>query len=217
KNQQRPSNRIVEDVMSNLNFENLQILFDGDSVFTDFPVADVFSNSQATLEVYEDGNSIQFGNLFQKGCKLTMKHDFGGTCEITVSLSVVFRGRQNDFDPGGAAYATKFFPQIQFSWNPGKTNPKIVKSFTGPIAMDCNTHHADTNPTCLPTEMNFVEMFTDSNTGITSNDQNNRKHKYRARLVNEPIDHFPVIPFAQWSFLFDYYSAMINEIGTQDA
>jgi hypothetical protein len=209
KNQQRDSSRIVEEVMDAIEFKDIQVWFDDDVSPSVFPINLAFMNGKVSLEVTESGSSVSLGSLFQKGIKLTMTYEYDYSCIVTIAFSVVFRGRAADFDPLGAAYATKFYPQISFTWKPGPVSPKTVRKFSGTVSLTCRTHHSMTNPTCMPTGKNFVELFTDTNAFSNMVFAVRRKKKYR--LIEDGILNVSLpLPFAEWAFLFDYFKAYVD-------
>lgn len=212
RNQDRSSDRIIEKVMESISFENLSYQIGEDTTIHTIPISSIFSSGGASLVIEENGYDLIEGQIFQRGIKLSLEYEIEG-CKMTIDLSVCFRGKLGDFDPGGAAKACKFYPQIGFTWNPLPTNPKYISNFYGDIKMICTTHHNVENPTCGGTNMNFVELFADSNNWVNQR----RSHKYRIPVTIGPatILNPPAAPIAQWSYMFDYYKSLTTDDGYQ--
>lgn len=210
RNQQRSIDRIFEEVMDYIDFSDLKIYFAGEENPRNFPVNEIFANNTFYREVGCDGKTPEEGNIYQWGISIDLNHDFEERCIVSVKLSIVFRSLVDDFDPGSAAFALKFFPQITFNWFPSGSNPMLVEKFSGTIKIKSSMHHNLNNPSCgFPSDHNFVEMFSDNNYGFHATEVFWRRHKYAAlRGEAPPYDAIPM-PYPQWSLLFDYYSALV--------
>lgn len=199
-----------EDVFKSIEFADFQItLSDGSNVA--FDVSRALANPLSELTMSEDGVRIcpDFTDpLFQRGIELKLVDnvltDKNGVCNVTIRLSVVFRGEKNDFDPAGFPVALGVWPEISFLWSNDKAT-KGVRSFRGSVKLTLNNkmfeshgpHHGGSAP-----KANVASFFTDSNTAF--------RDYYRhlggsflafgawARSYVKPPE-----PFG-WGLLFDY-------------
>src|SRR5881409_1831216 len=99
-----------------IDFTDLKVAFsDAPNTLVDFPVAAAFGHAESLFEFGSDGTDTNLDApdpLYQYGMMLRLVHDFGGTCKVTLRLSVAFRGSTNDFDPGHVPVHMNLFPQI---------------------------------------------------------------------------------------------------------
>ncbi|HVH13946.1 MAG TPA: hypothetical protein VM759_12880, partial [Longimicrobium sp.] len=103
----------TSDILRELVFKDLAISFDDHTL--PLNVADAFTNrvDPPRLEIAENTSS---STLYRLGVKLTLSWDLPGSWAVDATMSVVFRGEANDFDPGGAALACKFYPQLSLAY-----------------------------------------------------------------------------------------------------
>ncbi len=99
----------AEDVFKLIEFGDLKVKFAGEAERV-LPFADAFANTKAVpmLWIQRDGASANFLGAL----RLVLTWHIKGRWTIEAVLSVVFKDKNNDFDPGGAAIGNKIFPQI---------------------------------------------------------------------------------------------------------
>ncbi|PBQ33649.1 hypothetical protein CNR22_18325 [Sphingobacteriaceae bacterium] len=180
---QTPGNFQVRKAFDQITFNNLSVVFDDNSSAT-FSINSAFHTGTAQLFVGEGTRLNSVDSMYQRGYKLVLGYNVGGVCNVKVTLSVVFRGKVNDFDPGGVSGGMKAFPQISFEWQTGGT--RKVKTCLGTIRMDVNVLDYDDELTSNP--QNFAGFYIDSNQYL-------KTRKYNT-LIPKPFD---------WAFVFDGY------------
>ncbi len=191
---------------SQVRFNNLSVEFT-DNTIEAFNIPAAFGNNKVTLW---EGSGVQNGapdNSFQRGLKLVIQDNLGGNCEVELTMSFVFRGPVNDFEPGGVASAMKIFPQMSFSW---KTGGKRVKKFNGTIEMDIDV----TNTHMMNMPGNFASYFLDTNTSVLDGRKFESWLPALPDLLPPLVDSFPGIPSIprpfDWAVVFDAYAPNIS-------
>ena len=156
--------------------------------------------------------------LYQHGMCLTLVHDFGGTCKVTVRISVVLRGATNDFDPGGIPFSLNFYPQIGYTWDSAGSGRRRVKQFRGSVRITVNnqTPAMGSHPALAENVANF---WADSN--ISQNPGETRESimaegQILSLTLPASIVHALPQPFG-WGEVFDYNRMNIQEEQEYDA
>ena len=170
----------IEEVFEKIEFSDLKIFFEGGTT-VNFDLAAALSSTTGTLvwlTIGENGAGRNASGsyaaprdaLYQRGLKLEIMTNVlspsGGTCQISLVFSIVFRGSKNDFDPGGVPVAMIAWPQYSFRWSNEIASRRVVK-FIGSIKISMinkmhssHTHHGPSY------NENIAGLFTDSNTSI---------------------------------------------------
>ena len=203
----------LEHVFEFIDFTDLEVEFtDGTTV--PFDLASAFSSGSAIFTTAENGARTTLtpnDPLFQRGLKLTIEHNvlagIGGTCDVTVHMSVVFRGAANDFDPGGVPVALDLWPQLGFSWSNDNAT-KFVRRFRGTVRYLLINKMSPTG-TMMVMNANSAGYFTDSNESF--NDGRADDDMFRAWFGSFPtIVGFAGMPFG-WRMVFDYLTANLTQ------
>jgi hypothetical protein len=191
-----------DNVFESISFDDLEVEFtDGTKV--NFNIANALTNSAhpPVLLVSEGGTRRTVtpnDRLFQRGLKLTLTEDVlagsGGSQNITVELSAVFRGAANDFDPGGVPVALDVWPQIGLTWERGS---KIVDRMRGSVKLLANNEMSHVHGGPASTHGNVAGFFTDSNEAMNDGraDDDMIRTWAGATLVGAPFG---------WLMVFDY-------------
>jgi hypothetical protein len=143
----------AEDVFDRIEFSGLAVVYgDGSQVALSF--ADAFGNAidPPTLETAQFSDPP--GAL--AGIKLTLSWDLPGSWAVDAILSVVLKDMKNDFDPGGAAWACKLYPQIALRYRrPSPKAPPRPNALPRVAALKGTVHLAYNNviPTTLAQQM----------------------------------------------------------------
>ncbi len=201
-----------------VDFTDLKVLF-SDSPggnLQDFPIAAAFTHKESKFEYGINGSSMASGTrdpLFQQGMMLTLVHDFGGTCKVTLRLCVVFRGPANDFDPGGVPFSLNFYPQIGYTWQSMGTSGRRVKQFRGSVRVLVNNQTSAFGSMHAMAE-NVANFWTDSNVSRNSGEN-------RPSIMNEgctadtwaphrALYFLDSRPFG-WGLVFDYNRMFLQD------
>lgn len=109
---------------------------------------------------------------------------------IRAEMSLVCRTIANDFDPGGAAEACKFFPELTLTWVEGASTAPPVSRLYGEVVILANNrltgHHHEHG---MVPESQTVMILTDSNT--SKSDSSNI-------ITTLFIPPLPPVPVAVW-------------------
>jgi hypothetical protein len=125
-------------IVQEITFGDLSVTWDGDSNPTPLTVANAFTSS--VPPAIETAGSDPAG-IYQNGVKVTLTWDFPDKRPVQAAFTFVTRGQKNDFDPGGAVVACRFYPQIAMRVldpvrRTGKTRPR-ASSLRGSITVIC--------------------------------------------------------------------------------
>jgi hypothetical protein len=204
----RFTNVVVRDALSNgsrdsvfevIEFADLEIQFtDGTKV--PFDMAAALTSPGAVLLAGVGGRRVTVtpnDTLFQRGLKLTVQHNVlaasGGSQNVTVEISAVFRGAANDFDPGGVPVAVDVWPQIGLTWERGS---KMVDRLRGSVKLLANNEMAHMHGGPTSTHQNVAGFFTDSNDSMNDGRAiDDRLRTYVASWIGAPFG---------WLMVFDY-------------
>ncbi len=203
----------IDEVFEFINFTDLEVEFtDGSKV--PFDISSAFQAGVSYLEVAENGTRVSVtpnDDLFQRGIKLSMTQNvldgfntMDGTnniCNVTLEMSVVFRGAANDFDPGRIPVAMDLWPQIAFSWN-NEEATKFVKRFRGSVRFLLRNKMGRMG-IMESMNANVAGLFTDSNESMS--DGRHTDDTWRAKLGK-----YGGLPFG-WRMVFDYLTANISQ------
>lgn len=200
-----------------VDFTDLKVLFsDSGSTLENFPVAAAFAHKESKFEYGINGISMASGTadpLYQQGMMLTLVHDFGGTCRVTLRLCVVFRGPAHDFDPGGVPYSLNFYPQIGYTWQSMGTSRRRVKQFRGSVRILVNNQTSAFGSMSAVAE-NVANFWTDSN--ISRNPGENRPQiMFEGCTADTWVPYRGIYfhderPFG-WGLVFDYNRMDLQE------
>ena len=197
----------LEQVFEFIDFTDLEVEFtDGTTV--PFNIIEALASGTASFFVAENGTRTTLtpnDPLFQRGLKLTITHNVlastGGTCTVTLQMSVVFRGAANDFDPGGIPVALDIWPQLAYSWD-NNAATKFVKRFRGTMRYLLRTKMSPLGDMHVMNS-NVAGYFTDSNESM--NDGRADDDTLRAWFGS-----FGGLPFG-WRMVFDYLTANLTQ------
>lgn len=162
-----------EDVMQALSFGGIAIeTADGrrDLIF-----ADAFDNADSPprLRISKRGSGPPGHACI--GARLSLEWRPGGDIAVCAEMSLVCRTINNDFDPGRAAEACKFYPEINLSWvRLGPDAPREVRHLSGTVSMLANNRmlpdgtdhdhdHGDTDDHGMVFNSQSVMLLADSN------------------------------------------------------
>lgn len=185
-----------EPVFESLGFADLEVTFTDGSRVT-FDIAAGLADSRSSLKTTENGSwpgTSPPDLMYQRGIHLRLFANvlatIGGQCDVTLDMTVVFRGAANDFDPGGVPVAMIMWPQVSWKWNNIGAS-KTVKEFRASVVpvME-NTMYG------MP-HSNLSSLFTDSNTSAKSLARSN---VFGLRAVG---GYLMGLPFG-WGMTFDY-------------
>ncbi len=196
------SSESIENVFELIDFSDFNILFD-DGSSTYFNIDNSLKNENSWFELSELGTRFTIvpnDRLFQWGLKLVLIEnvlkDIDGVCNVKLEISIVFRGANNDFDPGKVPVAMDLWPQIAYTWFEENAT-KRVKKFKGSVRLSAiNTMFPGHSQPGAPSG-NTVSLFTDSNNSLNSV---LRKKAYG--LTSELAGKFGMP--ASWGTIFDY-------------
>jgi hypothetical protein len=190
----------AKDVLQEIDFGDLSVTWDGDVNATLLDWSNAFSNSDHPPRIEMAGPDP--GGLYQLGFKITLTWDFPEKRPVEVAVSFVLRGQKNDFDPGAAALACKFYPQIAmrvlhpFKRSSGTKRPKAT-ALRGSIVCVCNNiiPKSISAPGLEEFSTGTVQgsFFTDSNSTGFDNDYDmseNRPAEFVAKKLNVEIPYF---------------------------
>ena len=182
-----------DELASLIEFLDIVVTFEDGSKHP-FVFQDAIDSGNAVLEV-ADG-SLGADKRYQHGLKLTLTNKVAGLAEVRVEMSVVFRGKYNDFDPGGVVEAAKVYPQLGLTWSSGAK--KKVTAMSGRVLIVLNNHRAMAGHAGHHAG-NIINVFTDSNTSFTDV----RRSQHPIRWFT-PMGSFKTKPFPNWHLVFDY-------------
>jgi hypothetical protein len=196
-----------EEVFEFIEYTDLEVEFT-DGTVVPFDISTALGSGTTTLFVAENGTRTTVtpnDPLYQRGLKLTMTYNIltssGGTCNITLQMSAVFRGAANDFDPGGVPVALDLWPQLAYSWsNSGAT--KTVKRFRGTVRYLLHNKMSPLGDMTV-LDANVPGYYTDSNTSF--DDGRADDDTIRAWVASWNGD-----PFG-WRMVFDYLTANFTQ------
>jgi hypothetical protein len=112
----------AKDVLKEISFQDLAILTNQS---IPLPVNLAFANTldPPVLEVSRDGDPRPGTGAeaapdfeYKFGVKLALSWDLPGNWAVDAAMTLVLRGMKNDFDPGGAAMACKFYPELSLRY-----------------------------------------------------------------------------------------------------
>ena len=201
-----------------VDFTDLKVLFNDSpgGNLQDFPIGAAFTHKESKFEYGINGSSLASGtldDLYQQGMMLTLVHDFGGTCKVTLRLCVVFRGPAHDFDPGGVPFSLNFYPQIGYTWESLGGSGRRVKQFRGSVRVLVNNQTSAFGSMHAMAE-NVANFWTDSN--VSRNPGENRPSIMNEGciadtwLAHRAIYFLDSRPFG-WGLVFDYNRMFIQE------
>lgn len=198
-----------EPVFERVNFTDFEVSFTDKTVV--FDIASAIQEPLSTFEFQENGE-LRSDFLFQRGMKLILFQNVlagEGSCWIKLEIAIVFRGANNDFDPGGIPVALKMYPQFAFTWLPDGPDSKSKCTetpikFTGRVRLNCNNrmppmYHAKHGHTHPATSGNIASFFSDSKVLPNQNK--------RLVFVNDVVDWLGgsiLNAPTGWTLLFDY-------------
>ena len=202
-----------EPVFDRIEFADFAVGFT-DGTSEAFSISRALANPDSRFSAAERGTA---GNdpLYQRGLCLQLVDNVlaarGGTCNVTLEISIVFRGAMNDFDPGGVPVALILWPELLYKWDrDGAT--KMVNRFRGSVKATMNhymysghsgagVHHTSGT---VPEE-NIASFFTDSNATAM-----HRQHRpVAATILPFTLGSYGNRPFG-WSQIFDYVKLNIQ-------
>jgi hypothetical protein len=188
-----------DNVFESIEFADLEVQFT-DSTRVPFDMAAALTSPSAVLLVSEGGRRVTVtpnDTLFQRGLKLTVTQNVlaasGGSQNITVEISAVFRGAANDFDPGDVPVALDVWPQIGLTWERGS---KTVDRMRGSVKLLANNEMAHMPGSPMSAHENVAGFFTDSNESMNDGRaDDDRIRTWAASWIGAPFG---------WLMVFDY-------------
>jgi hypothetical protein len=132
--------KAAADVCDSITFQDLSVQFDGGTPQKLDPAAP-FSNTAHPPRLEQVSSSGDVTNAFLGGVKLTLTWENVSGWQIQAAFGMTVRDKRNDFDPGGAAEACKFYPQLALQYDlPGKGTGKLPKvtGLSGSIVLVTN-------------------------------------------------------------------------------
>jgi hypothetical protein len=187
-------------IMEEIVFADLLIEHDGGTAPLPFAFARAFSNPDSFLVISEEGTDYSgTDDLYQRGLLLVLVDTIPNVAQVTLELSIVFRGSKNDFDPAGVPVAVIAWPQIAWSWKPldGRAG-KRVNRFHGTVKITvCNyMSHSHGSGPAAP-QANVPNFFADSNYTY------NQTNRPGANWFMNVASNITFLPYG-WGKLFDY-------------
>ena len=159
----------VEQVFERIEFTDLRVRLAGEATPRDLSYADAFANTVAPPELQLLEGSADFDFLGAVRLRLTWNLAVGWSIEAV--LSVVFKDKRNDFDPGGAALGNKIFPQISMRYRrspgTGAVRP-AVEELSGTIRLVTS----NLLPTDLPVHPELHHFLTGAQEMTCTTDTN---------------------------------------------
>ena len=158
-------------VLKSVSFTNLAAVFPNlPDVVLSYDQAFANTAHPPKLEIARDGG---LGEQYRIGVRLQLTWDLPGKCVIEGTFCLVLRDIRNDFDPGGAAMACKFYPQMSLRYRRASQDAPFMapSQFKATVSMVANNViPPPPNLSQLPHElrhMNWdqqsVTLATDSN------------------------------------------------------
>jgi hypothetical protein len=222
KLQQRPGDPMAasEDVAESITFAG--IAYDVDGQLQALAVGDALDNTDAPPELEVRTGTAGRARL---GVRLRLHWRPRDGLGVHADLSLVCRSVYNDFDPGGAAEACKFYPQLTLRWSRRNRAVAAVRRLSGEVVVTATNRlmgamggHDHGHPDGMVPERQTVMLLADSNASMTD-------HVYdlavpvtwlSGRLMGNfdsprglaafanwlAFSRQPVLP--EWSWLFDY-------------
>lgn len=161
-------------LFESIGFRDLDVKMKGDSRRT-LSIADSFANKKTppVLETFSDAHD----KGYLRGYRLSLTWEIPDRWDIEAVMSIVFKDVANDFDPGGAVYAVKCYPQLSMRYRrpPAKKKKQTNTSKFPKVEELCGTievvasnviptdHDAGHDFHHMPTGAQSVALFTDSN------------------------------------------------------
>lgn len=199
----------TENVFDTIDFTDFSVSFDGGPTVP-FDLAAAFANPKSNFTIREGGTRTIAGKppdaLFQRGMKLTLVNDVlsgSDTCIVKLELSVVFRGANNDIDPGGIPVGMKVWPQFAWTWLNTDDNKatKKVTSFRGSVRCTVNNQmYTMGGMSGMSASGNVSSVFTDSNNSMRGNQRGNILTGHSLKNTGAVIGGVPI----GWALVFDY-------------
>lgn len=207
------------DVMELVEFRDVAVrVNDGNAdVIADFDYTEAFTSAAVpppVLIVARNGSLANSPTPVLHGLKLTLYSTCGGRAEVRLELSLSLKATAADFDPGGAVFGARFYPQMALTWkaNFGKT----VHDMRGCIRMIFNNHEVETPggagqmmmgqggdgmPAADPRSV--ANLFSDTNSSL------NAQRRGVPKIPTKDI--VQGFPGNAWAVVFDFFKPDINE------
>lgn len=201
----------TEPVFKRIDFTDFEVEF-SDGKIVPFNIARALISTDSKLEIGEQGSRYTVephDDLYQRGMRLWLEYNVlegSGTCFVTVVISVVFRGSNHDFDPGGIPVALQVFPQVTWKWSKvGAT--KSVKRFRSSVRLaNENYMSMDMGPGStipMPPMANIASLFCDANTSFGNGIAGTLRTPWGQAFPPSQLTQLGGLP-TSWAYLFDY-------------
>ena len=211
-----------DDVAESITFEGLA--YDVGSGPQPLTVSDALANLEHPPRLEIGRTSI---GLSRVGVKLTVHWQPVDGLLVRAEMSLVCRTIANDFDPGGAAEACKFYPQITLTWSRSSLAVKQVLRLHGTVVVVANNRVTDPGPDHggMTHGSQAVMLLADSNSSKEDNDYHVAANDpllvtWASKRLMGNLDSprgtgafhawmlgvAPLLP--EWSWLFDYGRAL---------
>jgi hypothetical protein len=211
-----------EPVIKLLEFAEITVTF-SDGTTSSFDINSALNNASSTFMETEYGTLRPTSSYnphttpdpsCQRGLYLKLVDTFGGTCQVEVELSAVFRKSFADFDPGNIPIAMKIFPHVSMTWYTIGTSGRKVTNFHCTVKttlQNCmSMDHGSMSEDDMAGMANTAGFFTDSNAAFDTWDTRNLSDGLLGlAALGAKIDGKPF----GWSMVFDYLRSLDKKSG----
>lgn len=187
-----------EDIAESISFTDLS--YETKAGLHSLVVADALSNAARPPRL-ELGTSSTGKNRL--GIKLTLAWSTTEGLLLRAEMSLVCRTIRSDFDPGGAAEACKFFPELVLSWSREEPKAPQVRRLNGTVVIVANNripaavghgghgHHGGHGS--MPVDKQSAVLITDSNSS-----KRDAEYDIHYATLLLPLPPVPVPVAATW-------------------
>ena len=196
----------AEDVCESIEFQDIWVALDG-GPGTGLAMADAFDNTASPPQLEQAANGGATGE-YLAGVKLTLTWAHSSGWQIQAAISMTVRDKRNDFDPGGAAEACKFYPQIALRYYPpSKGTGKLPKvtGLGGSIVLRTNnviptSLGPSLDPSLAPMANGMLSssLFVDSNNSDFDNTYTLAQASFSGAVAGWTEGRAPAAPFGIW-------------------
>jgi hypothetical protein len=159
----------VEQIFKSIEFKDIKVKFAGMPERV-LPFSEAFANTKAkpSMVVMRDGLSKGYLGAL----RLALTWHIPDAWTIEAVLSVVFKDKRNDFDPGGAAMGAKLYPQLALRYRRppkgSKGSPPKVEWLAGSISFETS----NALPANLPVHPDLHHFLTGKQEATLAVDSN---------------------------------------------
>ncbi|SFT98181.1 hypothetical protein SAMN05660657_04404 [Geodermatophilus amargosae] len=163
----------VEEIFSRIEFSAPRVKFAGEQEQV-LPFAQAFANTAEApeLQVLTDATSNSTTGGFLGAVRLALTWRIPGHWSVEAVLSVTFKDKNNDFDPGGAAIGNKLYPQMSIRYRrPPKSETGRLSKIDW-LAGSIRLHPSNVFPTDLPVHADLHHFLTGTQQITLTTDSN---------------------------------------------